>query len=57
MDANIIFGDIELIDNSLIGGLVVIMHERDKGGITKSIDFLKEQNVDIEVISDAGNTK
>ena len=57
MDANIIFGDIELIDNSLIGGLVVIMHERDKGGITKAIDFLKEQNVDIEVISDAGNTK
>ena len=57
VDANIIFGDIELIDNSLIGGLVVIMHERDKGGITKAIDFLKEQNVDIEVISDAGNTK
>ncbi len=57
VDANIIFGNIELIDDSLLGGLVVIMHEKEKDGITKAIDFLKEQNVDIEVISDARITK
>ena len=37
--------------------LVVIMHEKEKDGITKAIDFLKEQNVDIEVISDARITQ
>ena len=57
VDANIIFGNIELIDDSLLGGLVVIMHEKEKDGITKAIDFLKEQNVDIEVISDARITQ
>ncbi|WP_300755142.1 ATP-binding cassette domain-containing protein [uncultured Brachyspira sp.] len=53
VDLNIIFGNVELIDDSLLGGLVVIMHEKEKGGITNTINFLKEQNIDIEVITDA----
>lgn len=53
VDVNIIFGNVELIDESLLGGLVVILHEKEKGGITKSIEFLKEQHVDVEVITDA----
>ncbi|WP_157150642.1 methionine ABC transporter ATP-binding protein [Brachyspira sp. SAP_772] len=57
VDANIIFGNVEFIDESLLGGLVVIMHEREVGGINKAIDFLKEKNVDVEVISDARVSK
>ncbi|PCG20407.1 ATP-binding cassette domain-containing protein [Brachyspira sp. G79] len=53
VDLNIIFGNVELIDDSLLGGLVVIMHEKEKGGITNTINFLKEQKIDVEVISDA----
>lgn len=53
VDVNIIFGNIELIDESLLGGLVVILQEFHKDGISKTIDFLKEQNVDVEVITDA----
>ncbi|WP_300366161.1 methionine ABC transporter ATP-binding protein [Brachyspira sp.] len=53
VDVNIIFGNVELIDDSLLGGLVVILHEKEKGGITGAIDFLIEQNVDVEVITDA----
>ena len=53
VDVNIIFGNVELIDDSLLGGLVVILHEKEKGGITNSIKLLQEQNVDVEVIKDA----
>lgn len=57
VDVNIIFGNVELIDESLLGGLVVVLHEKEKGGITNSIEFLKEQNVDVEVITDARYTE
>lgn len=57
VDANIIFGNVEFIDNSLLGGLVIIMHEREAGGINKAIEFLKEKNVDMEVIADARVSK
>ena len=53
VDVNIIFGNVELIDESLLGGLVVILHEKEKHGITKAVEFLNEQNVDVEVIKDA----
>ncbi|MBW5389932.1 methionine ABC transporter ATP-binding protein [Brachyspira hampsonii] len=53
VDVNIIFGNVELIDDSLLGGLVVILHEKEKGGITNTIKFFQEQNVDAEVIKDA----
>ena len=57
VDANIIFGNVEFIDDSLLGGLVIIMHEREAGGINKAIEFLREKNVDVEVISDARVSK
>ncbi|WP_157154789.1 methionine ABC transporter ATP-binding protein [Brachyspira murdochii] len=53
VDLNIIFGNVELIDDSLLGGLVVIMHEKEKGGITNTLNFLQEQKIDVEVITDA----
>ena len=53
VDLNIIFGNVEVIDDSLLGGLVVIMHEKEKGGITNTLNFLHEQKIDVEVISDA----
>ncbi|WP_295153794.1 methionine ABC transporter ATP-binding protein [uncultured Brachyspira sp.] len=53
VDVNIIFGNVELIDESLLGGLVVILHEKERGGITSAIDFLRKQNIDVEVITDA----
>ena len=57
VDANIIFGNVEFIDDSLLGGLVIIMHEKEAGGIQKAIEFLREKNVDVEVISDARVSK
>lgn len=53
VDLNIIFGNVEIIDDSLLGGLVVIMHEKEKGGITNTLNFLQEQKIDVEVITDA----
>ncbi|MEI0526604.1 ATP-binding cassette domain-containing protein [Brachyspira murdochii] len=53
VDLNIIFGNVELIDDSLLGGLVVIMHEKEKGGITNTLNFLQEQKIDVEVITNA----
>ena len=57
VDANIIFGNVEFIDDSLLGGLVIIMHEREAGGINKAIEFLRGKNVDVEVIADARVSK
>lgn len=53
VDVNIIFGNVELVDDILLGGLVVLLHEKEKGGITNTINFLHEQNVEAEVIKDA----
>lgn len=53
VDINIIFANVEVVDESHLGGLVVIMHELEKDGIKKSIMFLNDKNVDVEVILDA----
>lgn len=53
IDVNIIFGNVELIDDSLLGGLVVIFHEKEKGAITSAVKFLRRKNIDVEVITDA----
>ncbi|MFT8987038.1 MAG: ATP-binding cassette domain-containing protein [Bifidobacterium psychraerophilum] len=52
IDANIIFGDIDLIDNAPLGGLVVIL----KGGesnIAGAIDYLRSHHIGIEVLKHA----
>lgn len=49
IDVNIVFGDIDVIDDSPLGGLVVIL----KGAsdrIDAAIDFLKARNIGIEVL-------
>ena len=55
VDINIIFANVEVVDESHLGGLVVIMHELEKDGIKKAIMFLQEKNIDVEVILDARN--
>lgn len=57
VDISIIFADVEIIDNSLLGSLVVIIYEREEGGITKALEFLCKQNIEVEVISDARDIK
>lgn len=51
LDVNIIFGNIELIGENPIGGLVSIVKGK-KENIENAIDFLKEKNVGVEVILD-----
>ncbi len=51
VDMNIIFADIELINESPIGGTVTIMSgESEK--ITAALNYLKENNVRVEVLKD-----
>ena len=57
VDVNILFANIELVNDTHFGGLVVKMTQIEKGGIDKAIEFLKDRNVDVEVIVDARNTK
>ncbi len=52
VDLNIIFGNIELIDDHPLGGLIVIAGG-GPGQIAKMIDYLKERNVKVEVLADA----
>jgi D-methionine transport system ATP-binding protein len=52
IDANIIFGSIELIGGTPLGGLVVIA-SGDPSDIDAAIGFLREKNVGVEVILDA----
>ena len=51
LDINIIFGNIELIGENPIGGLVSIV-QGEKENIDKAISYLKEKNVGVEVILD-----
>ena len=51
LDINIIFGNIELIGENPIGGLVSIV-QGEKENIDKAIGYLKEKNVGVEVILD-----
>ncbi|MDR2179073.1 MAG: ATP-binding cassette domain-containing protein [Synergistaceae bacterium] len=52
IDANIIFGDIELLGDAPIGGLIFIMSGRP-GDIDEALAFLRNKSVGVEVILDA----
>lgn len=53
IDLNIIFSDIEIVQDAPIGGTVAIMSgERDQ--IELAMEYLAEKNVGVEVIQDAG---
>jgi D-methionine transport system ATP-binding protein len=52
IDANIIFGDIELLGEVPIGGLILVV-SGDSQDIERSLDFLRNKNIGVEVISDA----
>lgn len=52
IDVNIIFGNIELIGENPLGGLVAIISGRKKD-IDDAIHFLQSKNVGVEVILDA----
>jgi D-methionine transport system ATP-binding protein len=52
VDANIIFGNIELIGDTPLGGLVVIASGR-AGDIDDAIAWLQAKNIGVEVILDA----
>ncbi len=55
LDINIIFGNIELIGEHPIGGLVSIVRGRPED-IEAGIEYLKNKNVGVEVIIDERNT-
>ena len=50
LNVNIIFGNIELIGGNPIGGLVSIV-QGDAEQIDAAIEYLKDKNVGVEVIS------
>jgi D-methionine transport system ATP-binding protein len=52
IDVNIIFGNIEIIGEAPLGGLVAIV-SGDARKIDKAIEFLKDKNVGVEVVADA----
>ena len=52
LDLNIIFGNIEMIGDNPIGGLVVIVSGAPES-IEKTLGYLKDIHVGVEVISDA----
>lgn len=51
LDINIIFGNIELIGDNPVGGLVSIVRGTARE-IDAAIEYLKEKNVGVEVILD-----
>lgn len=53
---NIIFADIEIVQNAPVGGTVAII-SGEQGQIEGAIEYLKEKNVCVEVIKDAGISK
>lgn len=52
IDVNIIFGNIEIIGEAPLGGLVAIV-SGDARQIDEAIGFLRDKNVGVEVIADA----
>jgi len=56
LDVNIIFGNIELIGDHPIGGLVSILSGKESS-ITDAINYLRGKNVGVEVILDARVSK
>ncbi|MDR1978536.1 MAG: ATP-binding cassette domain-containing protein [Synergistaceae bacterium] len=55
VDVNIIFGNLELIGEAPLGGLVVIASGR-RQDIDDAIDYMRDKNVGVEVILDARGT-
>lgn len=53
LDINIIFGNIEQIGENPIGGLVSIING-DRQDIEAAMQYLRDKNVGVEVIADAG---
>lgn len=53
IDLNIIFSDIEIVQDAPIGGTVAIM-SGDRDQIALAMKYLAEKNVGVEVIQDAG---
>ena len=56
LDVNIIFGNVELIGGSPIGGLVSIV-QGEPEMIENAITYLRDKNVGVEVILDGRYTK
>ena len=52
LDMNIIFGNIELIGENPIGGLVAIV-SGEKDAVKRAIGYLKNKQIGVEVILDA----
>ena len=52
---NVIFADIEIVDDSPIGGTVAII-SGDSQQIVKAMAYLNEKNVEVEVLKDVRNT-
>lgn len=52
LDMNIIFGNIELIGENPIGGLVAIV-SGEKDAVKQAIGYLKNKQIGVEVILDA----
>lgn len=53
IDLNIIFSDIEIVQDAPIGGTVAIM-SGERNQIELAMEYLAEKNVGVEVIQDAG---
>lgn len=53
VDANIIFGNVEIIQDSPLGGLVLII-KGEENQIHNVISYLEKNNVEVEVIKDGG---
>lgn len=49
IDANIVFGDIDVIDEAPIGGLVVIL-DGSETNISQAIEYLKDRNISIAIL-------
>lgn len=56
INANIIFGNIEIIQNAPLGGLIVIL-SGDENNIADAIKYLIDNNVEVEVIDDGKPSK
>jgi D-methionine transport system ATP-binding protein len=52
VDVNIIFGDIDVVESSPLGGLVVIVQGAD-AQVAAALNYLKERNIGIEVLDHA----
>lgn len=52
VDANIIVGDIKILQKKPLGGLVIIL-DGEPDGINQALDYIKNQNIRLEVLANA----